>query len=402
MKEPGAAAELRGPSLSQPSPGSQASLRNRNQQRVIEALVKVGASTQADLARLTGLSTATISNIVSQMAKSGLASLTPTTSSGRRAVLVRLVSGNETIAAGIGFGRRHLRVVLVRSDYTIVAEESIVLPPRYDPRLGFDLASALLAELMERTGIVTAALSGVGVGIPGAIDGRYDMPVIGTVWAEWAFVDVMGELKQRLGIPVVLDNDANLGSMAETIWGPFRRATNLVFLKVGSGIGAGLILNGQSFRGATGVTGELGHVQVVADGAVCRCGNRGCLEAEASVSAMLERLRTVTAIESTEQLVAAALAGDVTVRRVIEDAGRMIGHVLGDLASILSPEVIVVGGPLAPLGSIFIDPIAQSFSRQVLPVIQESTMLVASTLGDRGDALGAAAMIFHRSHVSTN
>src|ERR1700712_104619 len=118
------------------SPGSQTSLRKRNQQRIVEALVKVGASTQADLARRTGLSTATISNIVSTMAKTGLVSLTPTTSSGRRAVSVQLLASNGAVAAGIGFGRRHLRVVLIYPDYQIAAEESIVLPQKYEPRMG--------------------------------------------------------------------------------------------------------------------------------------------------------------------------------------------------------------------------------------------------------------------------
>ncbi|GAA4673068.1 ROK family transcriptional regulator [Frondihabitans cladoniiphilus] len=382
------------------SPGSQTSLRKRNQQRIVEALVKVGASTQADLARRTGLSTATISNIVSHMAENGLVSLTPTTASGRRATSVRLLSSNGTVAAGIGFGRRHLRVVLVYPDYTIVAEESIALPPKYDPRVGFDLARDLLGDLLERTGISWDALSGVGVGIPGSIDRRDVMPVIGTVWAEWAFVDVVVELEDRLGgIPVVLDNDANLGSVAETIWGPHGHVTNLVYLKVGSGIGAGLILNGMPFNGATGVTGEVGHVQVVADGQACRCGNRGCLEAEASITAMLDRLSAVTSITTTEELVAAAKAGDVAVIRVIEDAARMIGRVVGDLASILSPEIIVLGGPLAALGDTILEPISRAFARHVLPLVRDATEIVASTLDDRGEALGAAALVFHREAV---
>lgn len=381
------------------SPGSQGSLRKRNQQRVVEALVRVGASTQADLARRTGLSTATISNIVSTMAKNGLVSLTPTTSSGRRAVSVQLLASDGAIAAGIGFGRRHLRVVLIYPDYQIAAEESIVLPQKYDPRVGFALAQELLDKLLVETGTSWDALTGVGIGIPGAIDNRDLMPVLGTVWAEWAFVDVVVEMEARLGVPVILDNDANLGSVAETIWGPFGGARNLVYLKVGSGIGAGLILNGQPFNGATGVTGEVGHVQVVQDGRACRCGNRGCLEAEASISAMLERLAGVTDIESTEQLVDAALLGDVAAIRVIEDAARMIGRVIGDLASILSPEVIIIGGPLAVLGEGILEPVSRAFERHVLPLVRDATALVTSTLDDRGEALGAAALVFHQAAV---
>ncbi|CAN5217457.1 ROK family transcriptional regulator [soil metagenome] len=384
------------------SPGSQTSLRNRNQQRIVEALVKVGPSTQADLARRTGLSTATISNIVTKMAESGLVSLSPTTSSGRRAVSVRLLSSNGSVAAGIGFGRRHLRVVLVFPDYQVAAEESIVLPVGYLPCDGFDLAEQLLKSTMQRLGMQPGALIGIGVGVPGAIDQRSATPAAGAVALEWENVNVVSEMQSRFDVPVVVDNDANLGSVAETIWGPYGPIANLIYLKIGTGIGAGLIINGLPFGGATGVTGEVGHVEVVTGGIPCRCGNRGCLEAEASISAMLDRLRpTAAAVDSTEQLIAAALAGDTAVKRVIEDAGLLIGRVLGDLSSILSPEVIVIGGPLAVLGDSILEPISRSFSRHVLPLVKDATELAISSLDDRGEALGAAALVYHQAALLT-
>src|ERR1700712_5582816 len=142
------------------SPGSQTSLRNRNQQRIVEALIQLGPSTQADLARRTGLSTATISNIVTKMSTEGLVSVEPTNRHGRRAVSVRLLGGNGSVAAGIGFGRRHLRGVLVSPDYRVAAEDSIVLPQGFRPADGLSLAEDVIKRLMDRIGVADNALVG--------------------------------------------------------------------------------------------------------------------------------------------------------------------------------------------------------------------------------------------------
>jgi predicted NBD/HSP70 family sugar kinase len=379
------------------SPGSQTSLRNRNQQRIVEALIHLGPSTQADLARRTGLSTATISNIVTKMSTEGLVSVEPTNRHGRRAVSVRLLGGNDAVAAGIGFGRRHLRVVLVTPDYQIAAEDSIALPQGFLPSDGLALAQDVVDRLMSQAGLASTALVGIGVGIPGAINQLTRMPVQGAVSVEWEEFDPYDELIDRFHVPVVIDNDANLGSVAELIWGPYGRISNLIYLKIGTGIGAGLILGGEPFGGAVGVTGEVGHFEVVRGGRACRCGNRGCLEAEASTSAMIERSQPNRAsVESTEDLVAGALAGDAAIQRVIEDAAVHIGNVLGDLANVLNPEVIVIGGPLVKLGDLVLDPIRRGFHRHTLSVVRDATTVALSSLDDRGEALGAAALVFRK------
>lgn len=379
-------------------PGSQTSLRNRNQQRIVQALIRLGPSTQADLARTTGLSTATISNLVTRMVAEGLVDTSPITLNGRRAVSVSLLGKGASIAVGIGFGRRHIRVVLVGTDYRILAEESLPLPQGYLASEGMLLSQDLIVRLLEVAGVGEDALVGIGIGLPGAINQRARRPVAGTVPAGWEGYNLYADLEARFSVPVFVDNDANLGAVAELVWGPFGKTANLVYLKVGTGIGSGLILNGAPFSGAAGITGELGHFEVVKDGRACRCGNRGCLEAEASTLAMIERSRpNQMGVTSTEGLVANALASDIAVLRVIEDAALHIGHVLGDVASILNPEVIVIGGPLAPLGDILLAPIRKGFARRVLPAVADETQLAMSDLNDRGEALGGAVMVFRRA-----
>ena len=372
------------------NPGSQSALRELNQQRIIDALLGSGPLTQAELARQTGLSTATVSNIVKTMATIGTLETEPTTSSGRRALLVRL-SNNGAVAVGIDFGRRHLRIVLASLGFTVVAEQFVELPLGHQAEESIDRASQLLATLLEEHDVKPSAVLGVGVGIPGPIDQRTGTVVQGAILPEWVGIHLL-ELEKRLHFPVVFDNDANLGALAEVTWGPHNTVDNLVFVKIGSGIGAGLILGGHPFSGSLGITGEIGHETITDNGVACHCGNRGCLETVASTSVMMALLGTRTPV-STADIVRNALSGDSATLRVLDDAGAAIGRGLASIANLINPEVIVIGGPLASLDQILLDPIRRGLLRHAVPSVGEATGLVMSSLGDRAEALGAASLV---------
>ena len=380
------------------NPGSQSALRQLNQQRIIETLMG-GPATQAELARQTGLSTATVSNIVKVMQDSGLASTEPITSSGRRALNVRLNS-NGAVAVGIDFGRRHLRVVLASLSYHIIAEESVMLPLGHQSQEGIQASLVLLEKLLRESGVDRTAVVGAGVGIPGPIDRRTGTVAQGAILPEWVGMNILQHLEDTLKFPVYVDNDANLGAWSEVTWGPHTGVQNLMFLKIGSGIGAGLILNGAPYYGNIGITGEIGHATIHEQGLVCRCGNRGCLETIASTTTMIELLsrgedRPLTPAD----IVRKALARDSATLRVVDDAGLAVGRALGNVANLINPEVIVVGGPLAGLGNLLLDPIRRGLVRHAVPVIGETTTLTMSSLGDRAEALGAAALVFQYAGI---
>jgi len=372
------------------NPGSQSALRELNQQRIIDALLGSGPLTQAELARQTGLSTATVSNIVKTMTAIGSLETEPTTSSGRRALLVRL-SNNGAVAVGIDFGRRHLRIVLASLGFTVVAERFVELPLGHRAEESIDRASQLLAALLEEHDVKPSAVLGVGVGIPGPIDQRTGTVVQGAILPEWVGIHLL-ELEKRLHFPVVFDNDANLGALAEVTWGPHNTVDNLVFVKIGSGIGAGLILGGHPFSGSLGITGEIGHETITDNGVACHCGNRGCLETVASTSVMMALLGTRAPV-STADIVRNALSGDSATLRVLDDAGAAIGRGLASIANLINPDVIVIGGPLAGLDQILLDPIRRGLLRHAVPSVGEATGLVMSSLGDRAEALGAASLV---------
>ncbi|MEH0110396.1 ROK family transcriptional regulator [Tersicoccus sp. MR15.9] len=381
--------------------GSQRALRDFNQQRIREVLAGSGPATQADLARRTGLSTATISNIVKRMAAASLVTTAPTTSSGRKATLVSL-NEDGSFAAGIDFGRRHIRIILATPGHTILAERFQDVPPGLSATEVIDEAGRLLERMLEETGRRREDLLGCGVGVPGPVDRRTGEIVYGAILPEWVGIHVLDRLRSTLRTPVHLDNDANLGALAETTWGPYTDAHDLAFVKVGSGIGMGLILRGELYYGNVGLTGELGHTTVVEQGQICRCGSRGCLETVASTSYMLDllaRTRRTDRPLTTADLVADASAGDPAARRVVADAGQALGRALASMANILNPELIIIGGPLAALDGILLDPVRQGMHRHAIPAVSATTELAMASLGDRAEALGACTLAFQQAAV---
>ncbi len=390
---------LRSTTSATDNPGSQSALRKLNEQRIVETLM-AGPATQAELSRQTGLSTATVSNIVKVLHDAGVVATEPTTSSGRRALSVRLNS-NSAVAVGIDFGRRHLRVVLANLAYEVLAEQNITLPLGHEADVSISAAVDLLDSLLEDAGVRRADVVGVGAGIPGPIDHRTGTVAQGAILPEWVGFHLLAHLEERLGLPVFVDNDANLGALSEVTWGPHSGVENLVFVKIGSGIGAGLILNGLLFYGQVGVTGEIGHATIVEHGAVCRCGNRGCLETVASTTTMSELLSRGQPDPLTpDEIVRRALAGHPAVLRVIDDAGLAVGRALGNVANLINPEVIVIGGPLADLGEILLEPIRRGLLRHAVPLIGETTTVTMSALGARAEVLGAAALVFQNADIA--
>jgi predicted NBD/HSP70 family sugar kinase len=205
-------------------------------------------------------------------------------------------------------------------------------------------------------------------------------------------------MEARLGIPVALDNDANLGALGEKAFGAARGVDDLVYIRLSAGVGAGLIIDGQPYQGGLGVAGEVGHVLSDPHGPICRCGNRGCLETIASpvaVAALLERsLRQPVTVQRLLELVA---DGDRGARRAVAEAGEAVGQALSMVVNILNPELIVVGGDLAEAGDILLAPIAAAIERHSVAPAAAAVTVTAGMLGPRAEVLGAAALVLAKS-----
>jgi predicted NBD/HSP70 family sugar kinase len=218
-----------------------------------------------------------------------------------------------------------------------------------------------------------------------------------TIMPGWVGVDAAAELEQRFGVPVYVDNDANLGALAEWVLGAGRGAEDLAYLMLSSGIGAGLILGGRLYRGANGTAGEIGHVLVDDQGPLCRCGNRGCLETYAGAHALIELLGRAHGALDVQAMVELASAGDPACQRVVADAGRTVGVAMAALCNQFNPERVVVGGELAGTGDLLLEPLRDAVRRYALPAAAEAVTIVAGELGDRAEMLGALVLVVGQS-----
>ncbi|MEV0259977.1 ROK family transcriptional regulator [Streptomyces sp. NPDC050617] len=383
------------------TPGSQSSLHRANLERVVRAVRMAGSLTQAEIARTTGLSAATVSNIVRELKEGGTVEVTPTSSGGRRARSVSL-SGDAGIVVGVDFGHTHLRVAIGNLAHTVVDEEMEPLDVDASAEQGMDRAQTLVSRLIERNDISRHKIVGVGLGVPGPIDVESGVLGSTSILPGWVGTNPRDDLGARLGVPVYVDNDANLGALGELVWGSGHGAADLAYIKVASGVGAGLVISGQIYRGPGGTAGEIGHITLDEAGPVCRCGNRGCLETFAAARYVLPLLHSSHGPDLTmERVVQLAREGDPGCRRVIADVGRHIGSGVANLCNLLNPSRVVLGGDLADAGELVLAPIRDSVSRYAIPSAARQLEVVPGALGGRAEVLGALALVLSEMGDST-
>jgi predicted NBD/HSP70 family sugar kinase len=360
-----------------------------------------GSLTQAEIARSTGLSAATVSNIVRELKDGGTVEVTPTSAGGRRARSVSL-SGDAGIVIGVDFGHTHLRVAVGNLAHQVLAEEAEPLDVDASSAEGFDRAEVLVKRLIEATGISPDKVIGIGLGVPGPIDVESGTLGSTSILPGWTGINPSEELSGRLGVPVYVDNDANLGALGELVWGSGRGVKDLAYIKVASGVGAGLVIDGTIYRGPGGTAGEIGHITLDESGPVCRCGNRGCLETFTAARYVLPLLQPSHGPGLTmERVVQLAREGDPGCRRVIGDVGRHIGSGVANLCNLLNPSRVVLGGSLAEAGELVLGPIRDSVSRYAIPSAARQLSVLPGALGGRAEVLGALALVLSEMGDST-
>jgi predicted NBD/HSP70 family sugar kinase len=382
------------------TPGSLERLRAANSRALTSLLAAEGPMSRADLARGTGLSRTTVSSLVTALIATGQVCETTGRGrphkggSGRPPVLVAL-SAPAGGVAGVDIGHRHIRVAAADRTGTILAEELVAVDVDAHGAEALDRAAGMVRTALRTAGLAREDLQAVGMCVPAPLD-RRSARISTDILRGWRDLPPGEELARRLGVPVFADNDANLGALAELNHGTARGAVDLVYVKVASGLGAGIVLGGRLHRGSTGIAGEIGHVQVGEDGQVCRCGNRGCLETLVAAPRLIGVLQPAYDEElTTERVLELDADGDPAVRRVLNDAGRIIGRALADLCNNLNPGAIVVGGSLGTSGSV-VDGIRASIDRYAQPEVAAAVGVVPARLGDRAEITGAVALAIAR------
>jgi predicted NBD/HSP70 family sugar kinase len=251
----------------------------------------------------------------------------------------------------------------------------------------------MAGEVLAQAGVKHEAVVCAGIGIPGPVDRAHGTVGSATILPGWLGLRIAEEMERRLGMPVEIENDANCGALAEMTWGAGRDCSNFAYIKAATGIGAGLVVDGRLLHGASGTAGEIGHTTLDESGALCYCGNRGCLETVASGPAILQLVSNGHAETLTlSRVIDLAAEGDVRCRRAISDAGREIGVAVAGLCNLINPERVIVGGLLSRGGDLLLQPIRDSIRRHAVQAAAERVEVVPAVFIERAELMGSLAL----------
>lgn len=385
--------------------GSLGSLRRSNRARVVGALSALGQSSRAGVARETGLSRTTVSSIVSELQDEGLVvevgenGTAPASSGGRPPTLISL-DPSAGLAAGIDFGKTHVSVAVADLAHNVLSEARRELDEQTPATVAMAAADELFGTVLDEADADRARVVGVGMGLPGPIH-RSGLVGSSAILPGWVGVSAEADMEARLRLPVRVRNDADLGALAEHRWGAGRGCSSMAYLKLATGVGAGLIMHSRLWGGEGGTAGEIGHTTIDETGQICRCGNRGCLEtfvgAPAIVEPLAQRLGDDLAVERVIEL---AQEGDPGCRRVLEDAGRRTGIAVANLCNLFNPARIVVGGTVGTAGELILAPLRDAVRLRAIPSAAEDVEIVSAELGERAELLGAVALVLQEASLA--
>lgn len=375
---------------------------------VLELIWQQREISRADIARQMGLSRSTVSEIVSDLLKTELVTETGDGPSrgGRRPILLTF---DETahVILGVDMGSSHVSVVLTDLRGHELDWEHREHPVRTDPEGTERLVTELSDAVLARHEGARKRLLGVGVAVPSPVDPLRPRRVSALLLPDWSGHRVMEQLQYAHGVPVLVENDANLGALAEHWWGAGRGLRDFTYIKLGTGVGSGHLVRGEMYRGATGVAGEIGHMVVRPGGLPCSCGNRGCLETLVGTPALIKRAKdllrefpesplhgaglTVAAIED------AALQGDALALTIVQEAAGHLASAVAVVLNLLNPSAIILGGSLTRVGPLLIAPIREGIRAQTLVNSAAASRILASELGPHAVAKGAATLVLDSS-----
>lgn len=362
----------------------------------ILAMVAEGrAGSRTDIARISGLARSTVTGRVTALLERGLIveDETGASSGGRPPTGLRLNHGAGVILAA-DIGATHLRVAVADLAGAVIEEHSSELFVDAGPAVVLQRVREVMLELLTTAGRPPSAVRGVGVGVPGPVQFRTGTVIRPPIMPGWDGVRVPDHFAETFSAPVLVDNDVNLMALGEygvrdPMPGP------LLFIRIGSGIGSGLVDDGRVHRGADGAAGDIGHIQLPDAGdTLCVCGNTGCIEAVASGPAMAQQLSSSgVPAQNSSDVVRLSQAGNAKALAVVRQASLRMGSVVATLVNCYNPSTVVIGGPLSPLRDDLLAGIRAVVYQRATPLATRSLVIDGSRLGERAGVVGALALI---------
>ena len=400
MRDPGAAVLRKAGVARRAAPARRSPLADSS----LRLIWKERRISRAEISRRTGLSRSTVSETVDTLFSTGLiAEVGLGPSNGGRPPLVLEFRDDAYAILGVDMGAAHVTVVLTDLRGRVLAWEEHGHPVRTDP----EGTRALIVELCDRClakwppGV--RRLVGIGVAVPSPVDPRHPDHLSELVLPAWRGSIGLGVLTERYGVPVMVDNDANLAAVGERWWGAGRGIDDFAYIKVATGVGLGHVIHGRIYRGSAGVAGEIGHLAIDPNGLPCICGLRGCLATLVGAPALVARARALltehpeSVLAGTEPTVDsiedAALAGDALALALVREAAEYLGIAVAGLLNLTNPAMVVLGGGLARLGEVLLEPLRETIRHRTLISSLAGCEIRTSELGVRSTAVGAATMV---------
>jgi len=361
---------------------------------ILTILREEGPRTRSELAALTGQARSTVSHRLAELVATGMVGETTPATTGGRPSAVYAFLGQSQIVLAADIGAQHAVLAVTNLKAEVIAHWSGPINVADGPAVVIPAVIKHFEALLASAGRATHDVAGVGIGLPGPVEFATGRLISPPIMPGWDGFDVVEAFSSRFSCPTFVDNDANLLAIGERA-SHWPHVENFMYVKVGAGIGAGIITGGRICRGAQGAAGDIGHVYApMAENRPCRCGNRGCIEAFAGGQALASALaeQGLPARVPTD-VVDLARAGNLETTHLVREAGRAIGSVLAACIALLNPEVIVLGGEIAEIGDPLIAGVRESVYRRALPLASQHLRIVpAATAGLEG-VIGATHLV---------
>lgn len=381
--------------------GNRDLIRSINRSILLNVIKTEGEVSRVALAHMTGLSAATVTTITGQLINEGLVFEKATgDSTGGRPPIMLALNPRGGFVIGIKLMEGKAVGALTDLNATILAKDSVPLRDK-EVDTSVETLISLVNRLVVAGGIKKKQLMGVGIGLAGVVDFTAGIvrqnPIFG-----WKDILLRELLESRMKVPVYIDNDVNTLTLSEKWLEPGKPEDNFIVITLGRGIGMGIVINGQIYRGKGGGAGELGHIMVQQDGLLCDCGRRGCLETLLGDRALVAEAQQKVAadVSDLDDLITRMNSGNAEAAMIFTRAGKLLGRQIANLVNLFDPKLIIISGEGIRMGDVFFSAVRSSFKEGVMPGLEQDTEIRVNSWGDDIWALGAASLVIAEIFIS--